>query len=74
MKSLVAIILALALGGCATCHEHPVACGVVTAITVGAVAAAAQHHHDQRAQSGPTSAVVLGQCVPGPLPNGTCIP
>lgn len=49
MNILRAALLAavLALVGCATCREHPVACGIASAIVVGSIAAAAEHHHDQ---------------------------
>jgi hypothetical protein len=45
--------LLLALTGCATCQQHPLACGVAGAIVVGSVAASVGSHdnraHDNRA-------------------------
>jgi hypothetical protein len=38
----------VALAGCATCRDHPVACGVVSAVMVGSIAAtivANEHAH-----------------------------
>jgi hypothetical protein len=52
LPALVAVLL-LALGGCATCQQHPVACGVAGAVIVGSIAAAVQHHHDQQHQAAP---------------------
>jgi hypothetical protein len=46
MKCLAAFTL-LALGGCATCNQHPVWCAVGTAIVVGTVVAIAEQHSDQ---------------------------
>lgn len=39
MKILSALILALALSGCATCEQHPYMCGFATAVVVGSIAA-----------------------------------
>lgn len=48
MKTLIACALVLALSGCATCRDHPVACSVGGAIIAGSIAAsilANDHHH-----------------------------
>lgn len=47
----LAAALLLALGGCATCRQHPVACGIAGAVIVGSIAASVQHHHDQQHDS-----------------------
>jgi hypothetical protein len=44
--------LVLILSGCATCEQHPVACGIAGAVIVGTVAAGVQHHHDQQESRG----------------------
>jgi hypothetical protein len=41
----------LALSGCATCAQHPIACSIATAVVVGSIAASMQHHHDQQNQA-----------------------
>jgi hypothetical protein len=43
MKSAL-IVLALVLSGCATCQEHPVACGVSAALIAGSIAASSLDH------------------------------
>lgn len=37
------VLLVLSLSGCATCHEHPVACAVATIAVTGAIIAATHH-------------------------------
>lgn len=68
---LALIAIALLLAGCATCRDHPVACGLGAAIAVGAVVIAADHGHQ------------VGEVTPlarrdGPTcreqSNGTCVP
>lgn len=39
--AFAAVLLALAATGCATCQQHPVACGIGTAVLVGSIAASA---------------------------------
>lgn len=72
MKIITAISATalLALGGCATCQQHPVYCAIGGAIIVGSVAAiAAQHGHSnsQPDLCGPNapnrSNGVIGTCV-----------
>jgi len=50
-KFITALLMYLALAGCATCEHHPYVCAVGGAIVVGsAVAIAEEHnHHDARA-------------------------
>jgi hypothetical protein len=43
MKTLLAIVAALAVSGCATCRDHPVACAVVGAVVIGSIAASIDH-------------------------------
>jgi hypothetical protein len=38
LPAFVAALL-LALGGCATCRDHPVACGIAGAVVAGSIAA-----------------------------------
>jgi uncharacterized protein YceK len=45
MKALT-LLIALALSGCATIQEHPVATGVVVAVVAGSIIACTQHHHE----------------------------
>lgn len=46
LPTLVAALL-LALGGCATCQQHPTACAIGGAIVVGSIAASYGRHDDQ---------------------------
>lgn len=46
MKTTVLVCALLALAGCATCRNHPVACGIAGAVVVGSIAASVQHSHD----------------------------
>lgn len=46
MKTLL-LAAALALSGCATIQQHPVATGVVIAVVAGSIAASAQHDYRQ---------------------------
>jgi hypothetical protein len=46
---LVMLCTCFTFGGCATLERHPVLTAVGTAIIVGSIAAAAEHHHDQNA-------------------------
>jgi hypothetical protein len=46
MRTVVLAVL-LSLGACATCREHPMVCTLASAVVVGGIAAAAQHHADQ---------------------------
>lgn len=69
MKIVTAIsaTVLLALGGCATCQQHPVYCAAASAIVVGSAAAILEHHHDQGATA--------RQIAPGGSPqcrNGVC--
>lgn len=48
MRFPILIAALLALGGCATCQNHPIACTVATAIVAGSIAASLQQHDDQR--------------------------
>jgi hypothetical protein len=40
------IAAALALTGCATCREHPIACTVATVVVTGAIVASTPGHDD----------------------------
>lgn len=51
MNKAIALLLALALTGCATCREYPTACAAVTLIAAGSLALSAGHSH-QREQEG----------------------
>lgn len=67
MSRFLAVLVALALAGCATCQRHPLACGVGAALIAGSIAAAA--HSDR----GPEPGRAIGpgpSCVP--QPNGSC--
>lgn len=46
MKSLLSLICALSLVGCATCREHPTGCAVAGVFVAGFVAASATAIHD----------------------------
>src|SRR5579872_4154008 len=37
----------LAVSGCATCQQHPVACAIGGGIIIGSAAAIIEHHHDE---------------------------
>ncbi len=54
------LALCLALCGCATCHEHPFACGVAGALVAGSIAASVQHHHDQEHLVRPPATAQVG--------------
>jgi hypothetical protein len=43
VTAAVALVTILALTGCATCREHPIACTAFTVLAAGAVAAGSQH-------------------------------
>jgi hypothetical protein len=45
---IFALVLCSLLAGCATCREHPIACGIAGAVVAGSIAASVQHHHDQQ--------------------------
>jgi hypothetical protein len=55
MRALIAFIVSIALAGCATCREHPVACGVGSVLVAGAVAGSivATRHSDSQHQHQP---------------------
>jgi hypothetical protein len=55
MKSakILALAALIALGGCATCQQHPVACTIVGAVVVGSVVATIEANEHHRAS--PTS-------------------
>lgn len=38
-------LLMVFLGGCATCREHPIACGIVGAVAISAIVIAADRHN-----------------------------
>lgn len=40
------MVLALVLGGCATCNRHPVVCAAGAVFVTGAVLAATAHQHN----------------------------
>lgn len=68
MKSLYMLAL-LALSGCATCQQHPVACGAATAFVAGSVALSMSHsgHGTASAQSAvATRPLVSWQPLPPP--------
>ena len=44
MKKL--ILLSLLLAGCATCRNHPAACGIVVGLTAGEIIYLTNHHED----------------------------
>lgn len=48
MKNLFVFGLLAVLAACATCREHPIACGVVSAIAVGSVAATIEQNQPDR--------------------------
>lgn len=48
MKRIFLSLTFLAAGGCATCEQHPVWCAVGTAVIVGSIAVAVEHHHGQQ--------------------------
>lgn len=56
LKAITLLIIA-ALGGCATCRTHPVACTVAVGVVATSVALSAGHHRDEAAQrTGPICA------------------
>lgn len=56
MKILLALCLMAIVSGCATCREHPVACAIGSAIIIGSVAAAVDHHNGHHESFDPNCA------------------
>lgn len=52
MKAATALLLTLALTGCATCRNHPTACAAVTLIAAGSLALSAGHSHQHEQEVG----------------------
>jgi hypothetical protein len=52
----------LILGGCATCHDHPVACSIAGVIIVGSIAAGI---HNSRNENGVVINVRNPECADG---------
>jgi hypothetical protein len=52
VMKITAVLLAaiFAVSGCATCHEHPVACTIVGAIVVGSIAATIENNQPDHRQ------------------------
>jgi hypothetical protein len=64
-RSIAALAALLSMTACATCREHPVACGAVTAIAVGSIAASIVHSHEHARPA--SSPVYVGPpCYPQP--------
>lgn len=41
----IAIAASLMLSACATCHDHPVMCGIGAAVIAGSIAISIDHSH-----------------------------
>jgi hypothetical protein len=67
VRPLVAALASLSLAACATCRDHPVACGVGVAILAGSIAATAAAHH-----SGSPHALPGMSTQPVSCTNGAC--
>ena len=65
MKSL-AILAACLLSACATCNEHPVACGAAVILVSGSIAAASVNHGGAQTQLVNPASVHRPVCAAGP--------
>lgn len=63
MKLLIALIVSIALTGCMTCRDHPLACSIAGAIVVGSVAATVAANSSDRDHARSITAH-YGACVP----------
>jgi hypothetical protein len=59
----------ISISACATCQQHPVACAVGSAVIVGSIAVALEHHHDQQTHDRQIAPSVGPECR-----NGVCPP
>lgn len=61
-KPAILLAAALAVSGCATCHEHPVWCAIGGGVIVGSIAATIEANRGDRHQSAPSGPLCAPNC------------
>jgi hypothetical protein len=73
MKTSLLVSILLALGGCATCQQHPTACAIGSAIVVGSIVYTMEMNDSQHRQAQPAAAVLPKICLHGGFLGGISV-